>query len=152
LSAAGHTRVLAVGSPHGDDRVGWEVVERLRRLAPGVDAVVLHDPVSVVHHLDGCACLVVVDASHSGAPPGTVRRLAWPEAFLEREDGVSTHGFGVGSALALAETLGRLPPRVVLLGVEVQACEPGAEISAPVRAALPALCRKVRAEVCGELP
>jgi hydrogenase maturation protease len=147
LSAASHTRVLAVGSPHGDDRAGWEVVGRLRREVPGVDAAAIRDPVSVLHHLAGCTGLVVVDACRSGAPPGTVRRLAWPDAGLDGRGGHSTHGLGLAGALDLAAVLGRLPPRVILFGVEAQGCEPGAEISPPVRAALPGLYRRVLAEV-----
>jgi hydrogenase maturation protease len=136
-----------VGSPHGDDRAGWEVVERLRRFTPRVDARILYQPSSLIHHLDGCECLVVVDACRSGAKPGTVRRRTWPDPDLEKQDGPSTHGFGIADALALAEVLGRLPPRVVLVGIEVQACEPGGEISPPVRAALPELYQRVLAEI-----
>jgi hydrogenase maturation protease len=141
------TRVLAVGSPHGDDRAGWEVVERLRREVPGLYAVKLHDPVSLLYQLAGCGCLVLIDACRSGAEPGTVRRLTWPAPFLERREGASTHVLGLANALALAEALGRLPPRVVLLCVEAGPCEPGGALSPAVRGALPELCRQVMAEV-----
>jgi hydrogenase maturation protease len=141
--------VLAVGSPHGDDRVGWEVVERLRQelALVGVQTRVLHDPLSLVEHLEGAAGIVLVDACRSGAEAGSLFRLAWPARGLDTAGGPSTHGFGVASALALAEALGRLPRQVVLLGVEAQACEPGEDLSPPVRQALPELCRRVLAEV-----
>ncbi len=142
-------RVVAVGSPNGDDRVGWEVVERLRQelALAGVQTMVLRDPVSLVHHLEGCAGVILVDACRSGAEAGTIFRLTWPACELDTTGGPSTHGFGVAGALALAEALGRLPPQVVLLGVEAQACEPSGDLSAPVRGALPELCRQVLAEV-----
>jgi hydrogenase maturation protease len=142
-------RLLAAGSPHGDDRIGWEVVERLREeRLPGVEPVVLAEPLRLLEHLDGCGCLVVVDACRSGAEPGTVVRLAWSEARPATHRAESTHGFGVAEVLALAEALGRLPPRVVLLGVEAQVCGPGAGLSPAVRAALPELRRQVLEEIC----
>src|SRR5262245_42204459 len=105
----GAVRVLAVGSPHGDDRAGWEVVERLcRERRPGIEAAVLSEPLRLMEHLDGCGRLVIVDACRSGAEPGKVVRLNWPDGRLANSAGPSTHGFGVATALALAEALGRL--------------------------------------------
>jgi hydrogenase maturation protease len=145
---AGAVRVLAVGSPHGDDQVGWEALRQLRRQLPaGVVAAAVADPLGVLDWLDGCACLVLVDACHSGAPPGTVVRLAWPDDRLAGRANPSSHGFGVAEVLALAEALGRLPPRVVLMGVDAAACQPGAALSPPVRAALAELTRRVLEEV-----
>jgi hydrogenase maturation protease len=147
MSATSGTRILAVGSPHGDDRAGWEVVERLRREAPGLDAAVLHDPVGLLDYLEGCTRLVLMDACQSGAEPGTIRRLTWPAAELKQTDGASTHGLGVVNALALAEALGRLPPRVILFCIEAWGCEPGAALSPSVRDALPKLYQRVLAEI-----
>jgi hydrogenase maturation protease len=141
---------VALGSPHGDDRAGWEVVERVRREDLSLDTVVLHDPVGLLDCLEGCACVVLVDACRSGAEPGTIRRFTWPAPELDRQGGPSTHGLGVVGALALAEALGRLPPRVVLFGVEAAACEAGAALSTAVRGALPELCRQVLAEARGQ--
>jgi hydrogenase maturation protease len=141
-------RILALGSPHGDDRVGWEVVERLRQeQVPGIALAALHEPIGLFDHLGDCEALLLIDACRSGAPPGTIIRMDWPGSILKGQKGISTHGFGLASALALAQALGRLPPRVVLIGAEVQTCDPGAEISAPVRRALPELYRQVLAEI-----
>jgi hydrogenase maturation protease len=137
-------RVVALGSPHGDDRAGWEVAERLRQQRPpGVEVAIVTEPLRLVEQLGGCACLVVVDACRSGGVPGTVVRLCWPDDRLAGGARASTHGFGVADALALANALGRLPPRVVLIGIDVGDCEPGAELSAAVQAALPELHRQV---------
>jgi hydrogenase maturation protease len=148
-AVAGAVRVLGVGSPHGDDRAGWEVVARLRREAPpGVEAAVLNQPLRLLEHLDGCSCLILVDACRTGAEPGTVVRLAWPACPPGGMGaGSSTHGVGMAAALGLAEALGRLPTRVVLLGVETGRCDPGASLSPPVRAALPGLYKRVLEEV-----
>jgi hydrogenase maturation protease len=147
LEGAPSVRIIAVGSSHGDDQAGWRISERLQRKPqPGVDAIAVSDPVCVLDHLEGCAALVLVDACHSGAPAGTIHRLVWPNPQMRAPESASTHGFGVAGVLELAATLGRLPPHVVLLGVEAQACAPAAEMSPSVRRAVPALYRQVLAE------
>jgi hydrogenase maturation protease len=141
-------KILAAGSWHGDDRAGWKIVGRLRPdLPPGVEALALADPLELLEHLEGCTHLVLVDACRTGAQPGTIIRLSWPDSELNSAAGSSTHGFGVAAALALAAALGRLPAKVVLLGLEVQDCGPGLALSGPVRAALPKLCQQVLREV-----
>ncbi len=59
-----------------------------------------------------------MDAVRTGATPGTLHRFADPAA-LPAAASVSSHGLGVGEALALGAALGELPPRVVVLGGEV---------------------------------
>jgi hydrogenase maturation protease len=141
-------RILAVGSPHGDDQAAWHVAERLRRKPlPGVEAVAVSDPVRILDYLGGCERLVLLDACRSGAKPGTVLRLVWPDPRLHERAGSSTHGFGVVKVLELADRLGWLPPSVVLIGIEAEACYPTTEASPAVRRALPNLYRQVLTEV-----
>jgi hydrogenase maturation protease len=141
-------RVLVFGSPHGDDQVAWELVERLRqKQVPGIAAAALHDPMCLLHHLGDCAAVVLVDACHSWAEPGTIVRMVWPGSGREDFRGTSTHGVGVADALALAEALGRLPPCVLLFRVEIHSCDLGAEISAAVRRAMPGLYQRVLAAI-----
>ena len=105
------------------------------------------NPLRLPEHLDGCDRLVILDACRSGAEPGSIVRLKWPDDRLSISAGHSTHGFGVGAALAIAEALGRLPTRVILFGIEAGPCEPGAGLSTNVRAALPELYRRVLKEI-----
>jgi hydrogenase maturation protease len=146
------SRIVTVGSPHGDDRIGWELARRLREEHPLVDVVALSQPLDLLHHLTGAARLVVVDACRSGAPPGTIHRFTWPDARLHAHPGSSTHGFGIALALDLALALGQPLPEIVLLGIEVEACEPGDEISPSVEAALPELCERALAEIRDLVP
>jgi hydrogenase maturation protease len=138
-------KVVGLGSHHGDDRAGWHVVEMLSGAA---DSVVLGDPSQLLDHLEGCDRLIVVDACRSGQVPGTIFRFAWPpDAALATLTEPSSHGLGAATVLTLAETLGRLPPSVVLYAVEVQSCAPNEPLSPAVSAALPELCRRVRQEL-----
>jgi hydrogenase maturation protease len=114
---------------------------------PGIALAALQEPIALLDHLEDCDALVLVDACCSGAPPGTIFRKDWPESTPKGHKGTSTHGLGLASALALAQALGRLPPQVVLIGVEVETCDPGAEISASVWRALPELYQQVLVEI-----
>jgi hydrogenase maturation protease len=140
------SRIVTVGSPHGDDRVGWELARRLAAEHPPVDVLTLSQPLDLLHHLAGVARLVVVDACRSGARPGTIHRFTWPDARLDAHSGSSTHGFGIAAVLDLAQSLGQSLPEIVLLGIEVETCGPGDEISPAVEAAMPELCERVLAE------
>jgi hydrogenase maturation protease len=81
----------------------------------------------------------------SGGPPGTVHLL----------DTGGTHAFGLAAAVELARALRRLPPRLVVVGVEASTFEYGAPLTAPVAAAVPAAVAQVLAvleEVSARVP
>jgi hydrogenase maturation protease len=142
------TCVVGVGSPHGDDAVGWLLAEELRQRDPtAADVVALRSPTELLGRLSGCRKLILVDACSGGQPAGTIRRLTWPDSAIAALSSPSSHGLGVGTVLALAEALGELPPEVVVYAVEMNDCLPGQTASDMVRRALPELCRCVLAEV-----
>jgi hydrogenase maturation protease len=98
------------------------------------------DPLALVEGWDGSDDVVVVDATVTGAPVGTVQ--VW-NAFGPEESGgalwasstptiASTHGLGVGEAIRLAQALHRLPRRLRVYGIEGKQFEPGAEVSQEV--------------------
>lgn len=140
--------VFGIGSPHGDDCLGWQVADALRgRVPPGVRVEAVADPFALLEVPASCRLLVIVDACRGSGEPGTIRRLVWPDLRLDANRLVSSHAWGVCEALLLAERLGRLPPRVVVLTVEASPGWPGTTLSEPVARAIPELVRWVLAEV-----
>lgn len=142
-------RVIGVGSPHGDDAVGWHIVRGLPP-RPGVEVHALlgwHDLPSV---LDGRGWLIIVDACVTGAAPGTISRFGWPDTRLPALRPGSTHGIGPGEALGLAQSLGLLPHRVDLFGVEATLAT-GDRLSAAVAAVVPEAVRLVNEEIAGKV-
>jgi hydrogenase maturation protease len=140
-------RVIGVGSPHGDDSIGWKLVDRLRGRTTA-DLVCLRQPVDVVEYLADVSLVILVDACLSGRPAGTVTRLVWPDRRIEQRHGRSTHGLAIASALQLAETLGRVPRRIVVYGVEMAAaCRPLADCGAAAQHALEQLDAQVLDEL-----
>ena len=140
--------VVGLGSPVGDDRAGWDAVERLRAaLPPGARADTTSDPLVVLDAPPGCGILIVIDACRGAGPPGSVHRFEWPDPRLTADGAASSHGLGLAAALALADALGRLPLRVVVLAVEAEPGEPGAGLTPAVEAALPELTARALVEL-----
>ena len=145
--------ILGIGSPFGDDRVGWVALEMLQRSAVlaaagggGVAFTALDRPGALLlAHWHDANCVIVVDAVRSGAPPGTRHRLE-PGEWAATES-VSSHGFGLASALELARVLGDLPSHLVLYGIEIDPTCSGFSLSEPVRRSLPDLIHEIEREV-----
>ena len=88
--------------------------------------------------------LILIDAVASGAAPGTVHCLDVSAAPLNRElFKSSTHALGLADAVELSRTLGTLPSRVLVFGVEVSDLSAGLGLSPEVERALPALIEGV---------
>ena len=137
--------VIGIGSPHGDDQLGWRLAEELARSGrSGVLARAVSTPIDLLDHLDGCDALIVIDACDAGLAPGAVVVHEWPVA-IEACGRASSHGLGVDSVLRLAGSLGNLPARVVLIGVQKTRCEPAGALSAEVTQAWPAIVTEVAA-------
>ncbi len=149
--------VVGLGSPdRGDDAAGPLVAAAVAaqvadRALVGVHVVEREDPTALIDLLDPAgpagawAAAVIIDAVRSGAAPGTVTILdVGPGAQDLRSLGArlhpgpaGTHGFGLAGAIELARALDRLPPRVVVVGIEAVGFEHGAPLPAPVLAAIP---------------
>jgi hydrogenase maturation protease len=85
----------------------------------------------------GESTVVLVDAMSSGAPAGTVRRLDASHGPLPAElFRGSTHDLGLPEAVELARTLGRLPPSLVVYGIEGEQFGLGTRLSYVVECAI----------------
>lgn len=145
-----HSNVVAgFGSPHGDDQAGWQVVTVLGR-RPNVPArlVKITEGTQLIDELEGCDRLIVVDACRGGSRVGAITRLEWPDPRVRQYHNHSTHGIGLCNALELAERLGRMPPNVEILGIDIGSYRPPDEISAEVAQAVSELGKIISAELC----
>jgi hydrogenase maturation protease len=142
-------RVVGVGNRwRSDDGAGLEAARLLRGL-PGVEVVECEgEPSRVVDSFEAAEAVWVVDAVRSGAAPGTVHRFdAVAGPLPAAEFATSTHHLGLGEAVELARTLGRLPGRLVVLGVEGVSFEVGDALSPEAQAGAERAAEIVREEV-----
>jgi hydrogenase maturation protease len=117
-----NTLLIGIGGDfRRDDSVGLVVARELR--SSGIERVdvVEHDgeATSLLDAWEHAPQVVLVDAVRSGAPPGTILRLDGHNARLaDRRTWYSSHALGLAEAVTLAMTLGRLPPSLVVYGIE----------------------------------
>lgn len=116
-------RVIGLGSPFGDDRVGLRVIQLLTgRLPKTVDLVALDRPGStLINWMQGVEHLVLIDAVSSGAAPGSLIRLTAADLSVD-DPRLSSHEPGLGETFRLAEALGALPTTVEIFGIELGDC------------------------------
>ena len=137
MAAPRQRLVIGAGNDErGDDGVGLWLVRRLEvQRLPGVMVrVFTGDPTRLLEIWANVEVVYLVDAISSGAPPGTVRRFnarcePLPRAFFH----LSSHGTSVADAVALGKALRRLPPRLVIYGIESKSFGVGQPISPEVR-------------------
>ena len=145
MSSASDTGLI-IGVGHADrqdDGVGPDVARALHRR--GLPAI--------AHEGDGTGLLdlwqdrstcIVVDAL-SGLAPGTVSASADMDdpGFRRAAFVHSTHRLGLPEAVALGRTLGRLPQRLIVVGIAGAAFGFGEGLSAPVAAAAQRLIERL---------
>jgi len=123
----------------GDDAAGLLIARMVRERVPAGVEVVEHEgePTALLDRWDGARLAIVVDATSGGGERGSVRVMDATDAPLPAElTGTSTHALGLAEAIELGRALGRLPERLLVVGVEGARFEAGAGPSAKVRAAL----------------
>jgi hydrogenase maturation protease len=132
------TVIAAIGTAYGgDDSVGLVVAERIRAL--GLSVTTVPDASALVAVLAVQERIVVVDAVVGRGAPGEVLHLAGTEIMsIPRGGAVSSHGIGLGEAIALTRALDEAHAQDVhLVGIVIlPPSAPGTSLSAPVAAAV----------------
>ncbi len=126
------TRRVAVGigaRDCGDDALGPEVCDRIRRLDSTVDVwIVEADATTVAMLWRPDDRVVVIDAVTTGAAPGTVTQF--DPALLAAS--AAAQGIRIADALRLSDVRGTRPRELWVLGVEAAAVVPGTRLSPAV--------------------
>jgi len=130
----------------GDDGAGIIAVERLRAL--GLEAQACSGETSeLMETWNGAGDVILVDAVVTGAPAGTVQLWDGQHPMQRSRSSASTHGIGVAEAIELARTLGRLPARLRVYGIEGKNFEMGSDVSPEVERAVTQVVERIAREV-----
>jgi hydrogenase maturation protease len=143
--------IIGIGNAfRGDDGVGLIVAQRLRALALP-DVTVLEqsgEGTALVEAWKAAEQVIVVDALSSGSEPGTIHRFeAGQKPLPAHFSAGSTHAFGLAEAVELARQLDRLPPGLVIYGIEARDFAPGTGLSPEVETAAAALIEQIALEL-----
>jgi hydrogenase maturation protease len=129
--------VIGLGNPlMGDDGAGLAALERLRegwRVPEGVELV---DGgtwgMNLLPIIEGCPCVLLLDAIDTGSPPGGLTVLERDEIPRYFQLKLSPHQIDLREVLGLAELRGKLPERLIAIGVQPQRIEMGIRLSPAV--------------------
>lgn len=129
--------IVGLGSPHGDDQIGWVAIDRLRSCpVPGISTHKVRGGIDLLECLDGQETGILIDAAAPAGHPGTIRSFVWPCPELAAVLPWSTHGLGLVEALQLGESLGRNPIKIFIYTIESSDISPGAPLSLEVASQL----------------
>lgn len=145
--------VLGLGNPLcRDDGIGVAAVsDLLRRWRPPPGVLVLDGGtlgLSLLPHLEDAEKAILIDAIRDAAAPGTLVHLEGAEVRPAIEARLSVHQVGVADLFAAAALRGRLPRRLVLIGLVPAELDVAVGLSPAVASRLPALVDAVIAEAC----
>ncbi len=137
LPANARILVIGIGNEYrSDDAAGLVVARRLRQLSLRNITVIEEsgEGTDLMESWKGADTVIIVDAASSGAKPGTIHRIdARAQRIPTRLLRYSTHTFSVGEAVELARAMNRLPPRMVVYGIEGERFDEGTVLSRAVQ-------------------
>jgi hydrogenase maturation protease len=134
-----------------DDGAGRVAARRVRELAADAVRVIEEsgEGAALMDAWRGAESVVLIDAVHSGAKPGTVHRLdAQSQPIPANFFHYSTHAFSVAEAVEMGRALGQLPPRLTVYGIEGKDFISGEGLSPEVAAAV----EEVAQSICRQIP
>lgn len=149
------TLIVGIGSPHGDDQIGWRVADSLRSaVSPEVEVREASTPSQLLDWLDGVDRLIVCDACQvrrrfpDDLTDSTlsVHRWQWPTLQVSMLRSAGSHSFGLPQVLQLAERLGRLPQEVIVFGIEGRQFDAFASLSPDVEKLIDQLVSEIANE------
>ena len=146
-------RIIGVGNLfRGDDAAGVLAARRLQALV-GDRAEVIEAELAGLDVLDlmaAASTVILIDAARSGWPAGTIHRLDASAGPISADlFPHSTHVLNAVDAIEMGRTLGLLPPRVIVYGLEVGDTTAGNALSPVVAGALDQVVERVLCELEG---
>ena len=146
------TLVVGLGSPYGDDKIGWVACEKLKKDIGHLSKVefVMCDRSGLewLTKLSNAEQVLFIDAMRSGEKPGTVRKIDLnADQWADYPAKLSSHGISIMDAIDVAQTLGELPEIFSVWGIEMEQCNYDSGLSDPVRTALPLLLENIKSEI-----
>ena len=150
--------VLGIGSPFGDDQLGFEVVKLLqqkpvlRHFTPEQLHIAYCDRpgMYLLELMKGAQTVFLIDAVKTGAPIGTLHRFE-NEDIESMSDSLSTHALGIAEAIKIGAILQTLPQNVVLYAVEIGDVQFQFTLSKPIELSIKALSAQIQNDILSAL-
>ena len=146
--------VLGIGSPFGDDQLGWDVVKQLQKkssLSRFTDEQI-HLSYSdrpglyLLELMRHAQYVFLIDAIKTGAPIGTCLCFH-NEAIEDINDTLSSHSLGIAAAMTMGRTLKILPKHIVLYAIEIGDIVYDNAVSPPIKQAINHLMQQIEEDI-----
>ena len=151
-----YVKALVVGignNLRGDDDAGLAVA-RMMKLEQPASVTILelnNDVTALIDHLSGFDVAMIIDATQSASPPGTIHRFdASAIPLPETPSSRSTHGLTVGSVLELARIQQQLPKKVLVYGIEGKQFSHGSSLTPEVERAVRIVAQMIYGDLGAE--
>ncbi|TXI94312.1 MAG: hydrogenase maturation protease [Neisseriales bacterium] len=150
------TLILGIGSPFGDDRAGWLVVEELEQV-PAVREMVAKNlltlevadrpGINLINWLlSDYQKIILIDMVKTNLEiPGSIYKLQ-ASKIIGFSGMLSSHSLGVSASLALAKELGINIANVEFWGVEGSVALPESEVSQAILTGVSQVSQKILAD------
>lgn len=139
--------VAGLGSSHGDDQLGWLVIDELDSYRiPGVALCKLASPHELLDHLSGLEELIVCDAA-TGGTVGQISRYTWPDLPEAVGPRTSSHHTGLRSTLELSRLLNPALRSLRIWTITGTCWDQLANATPAVLNAIPILAEEIRCEL-----
>lgn len=136
----GKTLVIGIGNElRSDDAAGLIAARNIKELGlKDTDVMESNgDGADLIDSWTGRHHVILIDAVLSGSAPGTIHRLELGKSILPTEFfKFSTHLFSIPQAIYLSASLGKLPEKMTILGIEGCSFDPGTGLSKEVESAI----------------
>ncbi len=147
-------RVLGIGSPFGDDQLGWEVVKLLQKCidlnqfaSNQLQLICCDRPgMYLLELMRDANAVFLIDAIKTGAACGTVHRFKNQE-IEAISNPLSSHTLGVAEAMKMGRALDELPPNVILYGIEIDDIHHQSSLSEPLIKTVKVLSKQIKDDI-----
>ena len=147
-------RVLGIGSPFGDDQLGWEVVKLLRKCidlnqfsSDQLQLICCDRPgMYLLELMRNANTVFLIDAIKTGTACGTLHRFKNQE-IETISNPLSSHTLGVAEAIKMGRALDELPPNVILYGIEIGDIYYQSSLAEPIMKAVKVLSKQIKDDI-----
>lgn len=144
-------KVLGVGSPFGNDRIGWEVIQqiqknkKLKTFIPTLIQIESCDRpgIHLLNRFEDVERVYLIDAIKMNAEPGNIYRFQDDEINIISHNTISSHNLGIAEALSLGRVLDLLPSSIIFYGIVIGDIDYSIETSKIIKKAVLKLTDKL---------
>lgn len=144
-------KIIGLGSPHGDDQAGWQVIQKLEQeeLPENVELLSLDRPgPALLGYLRDCDRAILIDACMAGWAAGAINRFSLQELLdCAESQGGSSHQLGIADSLQLALITGQALPDIQLFAIQIEQSQP----LQPTGDAVTSACNKLSHQLLKQL-